>query len=128
MKTARDIYHRIRRKVRMGRAWQFQNNERVEALPKVHHLINQLANMKANISLTNENGKVAFIMEGMDCDGQYRSVRIIDAPIGPFVWLLSEYHRSADVEGEEFCYFDFPHHYTEGDADIVHTSLKRRTP
>lgn len=78
---------------------EFQNANAVRRLSYVHHRINERHAMLTRIRAATENGKIAIVRDGMDCDcTQYHDVKHVDAPLSvvEFMWREDEHRQWLD--------------------------------
>lgn len=85
------------RKDQRARDWPTQHS-----IAAVHHQINERAQWEARFRRSQENGRVALIRSGMDCDcTQYYRVSHIDVPTSLVAWVRNEDHHQEWLDGPE---------------------------
>lgn len=87
-------------------------SERLGRACSVDFAINRRAEYQEAINHYQEDGVVAFILEGMDCDcTQYKRVSHMKVPKSIFVFLIEEEKRVEWLDGPESSYFGKPSQY-----------------
>lgn len=92
------------------------------AYRRTHHQhVDQLAFraiLKQHITSCTEDGKIAVVRSGRDCDGcSYGIVEHITAP-SVMAWLKYDDERTRYLDGPEACYIDRPSNQPEGYEEL----------
>lgn len=81
--------------------------------------INERADLKAAFDRVDEDGMIAVVRSGMDCDcTQYHSVSIIQRP-GLMAWQKSEDEHRQWLDGTEHTWFESPTDHPEGNQSLT---------
>ncbi len=85
------------------------NGSALRRLKDVDYQINQKAALAARLAAVQENGIVAMIRSGMDCDcSQYRRVAHMPVPVSLDRFLRDEAKHEEWLDGPESTYFARP--------------------
>lgn len=102
-------------KAHLPATWRLlKNSEKFTKHSHIHAAINRRAALLSTISRVTENGLVALIRSGMDCDcTQYYSVCHIKPMTSVVKFLKDEEEHRAWLDGPESVYFGKPSEYPE---------------